>query len=141
MKEFCTIFFIAVVVFSIVQILTLCEQKRMNKEQIRILDSNIQFDLAEIVATFETFVNLIMSRYLNLNRNFKEEDYINSEEEELLLREISQEVMQNISPSLIYKLGLIYNISSEDDLADIITKTVYLKLLDYVTENNKTKNN
>lgn len=139
MKEFCIIFFLAVITFSIVQILTLREQKRMNREQIRILDSNIQFDLAEIIATFETFVDLIMGRYISLNRAFKDE-YINSEEEELLLREISKEVMETISPTLINKLGLIYNISSETELADVITKTVYLKLLDYVGENNQTKN-
>ena len=140
MDVFCLIISVAVAVFSAVQILTLLEQKRMNREQIRVLDSSIQFDLAEIVATFETFIDLIMSRYLNLNRNFKESTYINSEEEELLLREISKEVMNNISPFMINKLGLIYNISSDEDLADLITKTVYLKLLDYVSNNNAIKN-
>lgn len=140
MKEFCTIFFIAVVVFSIIQILSLLEQRRMNNEQIRVLNSSIQLNLPEIVATFETFIDLVMNRYLALNRNFKEADYINSEEEELLLREISTEVMETISPHLVNKLGLIYNIASDDDLANIITKTVYLKLLDYISSNNEIKN-
>ena len=81
-----------------------------------------------------------MNRYLGLNRNFKEADYINSEEEELLLREISTEVMETISPHLVNKLWLIYNIASDDDLTNIITKTVYLKLLFYISSNNEIKN-
>lgn len=139
MKTFCIIFFIAVTVFSLIQISTLREQKRMNREQIRILESNIQFDLAEIVATFETFIDLMMSRYLTLNRNFKEAEYINSEEEELLLREISKEVMDKISPFMVNKLSLVYNLGTNDDLADLITKSVYLKILDYISQNNSIK--
>lgn len=139
MKEFCMIFFIAVIVFSIIQILTYREQKRMNRSQMKLMESSVQFDLAEVIATFETFVDIIMSRYLSLNLNFKEENYINSEEEELLLREISKEVMEEISPFMVSRLGLVYNISSEDDLANIITKTVYLKILDFIRKNNSVK--
>ncbi len=140
MREFCLIFLGAVIIFSIIQILTLKEQKRMNNEELKILHTNMQFDLAEIVATFETFIELTMGNYLILNRDFKEDTYINSEEEELLLREISKEVIGTISPFMVSKLGLIYNIEDEDDLADLITKAVYLKLLKYVAENNAIKN-
>ena len=142
MREFCLIFLLAVIVFSTIQILTYREQKRMNKEQVKLMESNIQFDLAEIVATFETFIDIIMDRYLRLNPNYIDNNkYINADEEEVLLREISSEVMKEISPFLIHRLGLVYNIESDVELADIITKTVYLKLLDFITKNNAVKDN
>ena len=81
--------------------LELKEQKKMNEHQITILNNSLDINLPEIIATFESFVDMIMRRYLDLNINFQEIEYINAELEEELLRKISSEVVENISPFMI----------------------------------------
>ena len=120
--------------------LELKEQKKMNEHQITILNNSLDINLPDIIATFESFVDMIMRRYLDLNINFQEIEYINAELEEELLRKISSEVVENISPFMIAKLSLVYNIYTEEDLSDIVAKTVYIKLLDYIQNVNSIKN-
>lgn len=118
------------------------EQKRMNDHQITILNNSIEIDLPDIIGSFDAFVEMIMNQYLDLNFNFRtDSNYINTEMEEELLRNISKEVMDSISAFMVHKLSLVYKIVDEDDLANIITKTVYLKLLKFVTETNAIKEN
>lgn len=119
--------------------LELKEQQKMNEHQITILNSSLDINLPEIIATFESFVDMLMRRYLDLNVNFQEIEYINAELEEELLRKISSEVVENISPFMIAKLSLVYNIYTEEDLSDIVAKTVYIKLLDYIQNVNSIK--
>ena len=116
------------------------EEKEMNDHQYRILDASIEIDFNNIISTFEAFIALQMEEYLQINFNYKDISFINSEMEEELLRNISKKVMTSISPFMISKLSLIYHIQSEDDLADLITTRTYIQVLKYVIEMNSIKN-
>lgn len=139
MGEVVKILILAVLFYVLIECLNLREQKKMNGHQVSILNSSIDIDIENIIGTFEMFVEIVMKQYLDLNITFKDINYINTELEEELFRDISTEVMSQMSPYLISKLSLVYKIHNEDDLATVVTRTVYLKLLDYIGNINSIK--
>lgn len=130
---------IIITIYGVFKLLDHLELKKMNAHQSRILDASIQINLSEIMGTFDQFIDLVMTEYLQLNVEFNDIKYINSELEEDLLRKISKQIMSTISPFMISKLSLIFHINNEKELADIVSKRVYLKLLEYITKINAIK--
>ena len=117
------------------------EEKINNEHQFRILDSSVQIDLGDVISTFDTFIEMCLQEYLQININFKEITFINTELEEKILRDVSNKVMSEISPFMINKLSLVYRIESEEELAGLITNKTYLRVLDYVIQLNGIKDN
>lgn len=113
----------------------------MNEHQFRILDASMQVNLEEVISLFDGFIDIVMQEHMQLNFDYKDISYINTELEEELLRNISNKVMDRISPFIVTKLSLIYRIESDDDLAELITTRTYLKLLKYITQLNSIKEN
>lgn len=123
----------------IINYLKFKEEKINNEQQFRILNASVQIDLNDVVLTFDSFIELELQEYLQININYKDITYITSDLEEAILRDVSKKIMEDISPYMINKLNLVYNIETEEDLARLITNKTYLRVLDYVTETNGIK--
>ncbi len=90
----------------------------------------------EISEMFNAIIDETIHDYIILNVPFKEYEYINADREKELLSEISNVVIDRMTPSVIAKLALIYPIEIDEKLFDFVTHKVYIKLLDIIVSQN-----
>lgn len=90
---------------------------------------NIDFELLDkIIATsFDEYVLLNGYAYA---------DYIDNETENKINREITEIVKSRISPAILDKLSVIYNL---DTISEIIARKIYIYTTAFVVEKNKPK--
>lgn len=74
--------------------------------------------------------------YIVLNIEYKDVQYIDSELEKEITKSVSYTVLERLSPTLITKLSLVYNVNN---LADLVSKRVYLQVINYSIEKNTAK--
>lgn len=77
-----------------------------------------------------------LSDWIILNRGYKENEYINSEEEKNITKAIGELVNSRVSPILLDKLSFYY---STESLPEVIATKVYIKVLNYVITINRLK--
>jgi hypothetical protein len=85
---------------------------------------------------FNLLDNLILERverYRILKIEPFELKYINENAQKEMIKEISKDVIMNISPSLFTRIGLVYN---EDLIGRLITEKVSIHTIEIVSENN-----
>lgn len=92
--------------------------------------SEDKFRLLDLIIT-ECF-----SEYTVLNINYKNIEYINSDLEHEIVREVSAKIIERLSPVMLTQLGLVYNTES---MAKIISERVYLHTIGFVMEHNVVK--
>lgn len=74
--------------------------------------------------------------YVVLNVEYKEVQYIDSELEKEITKAVSYMVIERLSPTLITKISLVYNVNN---ITDLVSKRVYLQVVNYSIEKNMTK--
>lgn len=74
--------------------------------------------------------------YVVLNVEYKDIQYIDSELEKEITKAVSYMVIERLSPTLITKISLVYNVNN---ITDLVSKRVYLQVVNYSIEKNMTK--
>lgn len=74
--------------------------------------------------------------YVVLNVEYKDIQYIDSELEKEITKAVSYMVIERLSPTLITKISLIYNVNN---ITDLVSKRVYLQVVNYSIEKNMAK--
>lgn len=90
----------------------------------------------EAIESLNRLIDDALSDWIILNRGYKQDDYINSEEEKRITKAIGELVNSRISPILLDKLSFYY---SSESLPEVIATKVYIKVLNYVIAVNKLK--
>lgn len=108
------------------------------KETNRLLEYqiNISTELTDSMPELiDRIVQETFKEYSLLNLEYKQ-DYINEEQEGNILKEVSTLVSNRISPALLSKFSLYYNL---DHISDIIGNKIYLTVMGYVMDKNSIK--
>lgn len=74
--------------------------------------------------------------YVVLNVEYKDIQYIDSELEKEITKAVSYMVIERLSPTLITKISLVYNVNN---ITDLVSKRVYLQVVNYSIEKNMAK--
>ena len=123
-KYFFYIIATSIYIFNIVN-RELANRKRM--QEIAIYDTEIPIVLDRIID--EAF-----NEYFLLHKGFEQgKDYINAEEEQLILKTMVDSVSARLSVSTIAKLEAYYN---KDKVPDIISSKIYMAITSYVAQTN-----
>ena len=123
-KYFFYIIATSIYIFNIVN-RELANRKRM--QEIAIYDTEIPMVLDRIID--EAF-----NEYFLLHKGFEQgKDYINAEEEQLILKTMVYSVSARLSVSTIAKLEAYYN---KDKVPDIISSKIYMAITSYVAQSN-----
>lgn len=94
------------------------------------MEIKIEDDLFSIL---DKVISECFNEYLIREIEYKGVEYVNSELEKKILKEVSHIVCDTISPILINKLSIVYDM---DNFAEIVSNRTYLHVLDYVIKKN-----
>lgn len=97
------------------------------------IDMNVQIDYG-LGALLDRLILDAFDEYLILNVEYKDIGYVDGKLEDIITREVSRMVIESISPVIMTKLSTLYNM---DKFADIVSKKVYLKTMDYSLAKNE----
>jgi len=107
------------------------ESKKIRQDYYMI---NVNYKITpEDFALLPSLIEECFLEYLALNEAFKDTHYIDSKSEAEIVKHVSYKILNTISPAMIDKLSLIYN---KDGLGELINEKVYLRVMQYVIENN-----
>lgn len=109
------------------------------KKQLNLKEYEINVSTTVDDNTFNLLDKLISDcflEYVVLNVEYKEVQYIDSALEKEITRAVSYMVMERLSPTLITKISLVYNVNN---LTDLVSKRVYLQVVNYSIEKNTAK--
>ena len=109
-------------------------KKQLNLREYEINVSTIVDD--NTFGLLDKLVSDCFLEYVVLNVEYKEIQYIDSELEKEITKAVSYMVLERLSPTLITKISLVYNVNN---LADLVSKRVYLQVVNYSIEKNMTK--
>ena len=111
-------------------------EKEIENERMKLLmDVNPKAAREEI----EEFVRRYFGEYTLYNFVAPKKLYINKEDGELGIKEISKKIMLNISETYVFYFKLLYYINDQDDLLEKITEIVTEQMLSYMVEYNRPK--
>lgn len=88
----------------------------------------------EDIKILDIIINNSFEEYLILNEIYKDVDYITSEHENKICKELTNIVGKRISESLFERLSLYYN---KKELPYIISNRIYLVVMNYTMSHNK----
>lgn len=109
-------------------------KKQLNLREYEINVSTIVDD--NTFGLLDKLVSDCFLEYVVLNVEYKEVQYIDSELEKEITKAVSYMVLERLSPTLITKISLVYNVNN---LADLVSKRVYLQVVNYSIEKNTAK--
>lgn len=109
-------------------------KKQLNLREYEINVSTIVDD--NTFGLLDKLVSDCFLEYVVLNVEYKEVQYIDSALEKEITRAVSYMVMERLSPTLITKISLVYNVNN---LTDLVSKRVYLQVVNYSIEKNTAK--
>lgn len=90
----------------------------------------------EAIESLNKLIDDALSDWVILNRGYKQDEYINSEEEKRITKAICELVNSRISSVLLDKLSFYY---ASESMPEVIATKVYIKVLNYVITVNKLK--
>lgn len=115
---------------------TLLKKQELELKNVEIsLKYPINVDISKLL---EEIISDCFNEYILFNVEFKDVTYINEALEKEILTDVSQMVIDRLSPIVINRLEILYN---KANLSDIITQKVYMFILNYELEKNKQKQN
>lgn len=91
----------------------------------------------EIPKILELFVQSVFVDYQAKNLVKQENEYIRSDEEQRIVKEVATLCGERISPAMVNKLSLFWN---PEVIAAVIADKVYLTVVAYVAQNNAVHN-
>lgn len=109
------------------------------KKQLNLKEYEINISTTIDDNTFGLLDKLISDcflEYVVLNVEYKDIQYIDSELEKEITKAVSYMVIERLSPTLITKISLVYNVNN---ITDLVSKRVYLQVVNYSIEKNMTK--
>lgn len=126
-----------IVISLYILIIKICAYLSSNTEikQFKIM-SNMQID-ESTYKILDDYIDYIFNDYLILDFELKDIDYINSEEEKKIIKDVSKRVINRMSNTIMTKLLLLYNQAS---IIDIVAEKVTIKVTQYVLNYNTPKN-
>lgn len=128
---------ISIVLLAIVLYLFKSIQNLKKQATLREYEINISSVIDD--TTFGLLDKLIIecfTEYIALNVEYKDITYIDANLETEIAKAVSYNVTERLSPTLITKISLVYNVNN---ITDLITKKVYLHVLNYSIEKNRVK--
>lgn len=123
----------------VVVILYIFKKIKNLKKQLNLKEYEINVSTTIDDNTFGLLDKLISDcflEYIVLNIEYKDIQYIDSELEQEISKAVAYTVLERLSPTLITKISLVYNVNN---LADLVSKRVYLQVLNYSIEKNTVK--
>jgi len=130
---------IVVFILLVVEIFNILIKMRLNQKEIELEKYNIELNTSieeSIIVMLDNLINTIFEDYIILNIACQNILYITPELEQKISKEISYKISERISPIMIIRLSTYYN---KDSIGDIIAEKVYMKTLNYVVNQNKSK--
>lgn len=100
--------------------------------------SNLVIDINDITEMFDALITDCFMEYFLFNP-FDEGVYINAEMEREIITNIASKVVSRMTNGILSKLSLIYVLDTEEELMDIITGRVYIRVTEFVVNNNSPK--
>ena len=100
--------------------------------------SNMVIDIESITEMLDALISDCFIEYVLFNP-IEDGIYINAELEKEITTDITSKVIDRITITILSKLRLIYLIDTEEQLSDIIAKRVYIRVTDFIVDNNKPK--
>ena len=128
------------VIIAIVLILYICtivvfEVNKRSSKKLREYKINVETDINEsIPELLETIVSECFNEYIVLNVEYKDIQYLDSEMESKIAKDVGRMVSERLSPALLSKMSLYYNIAS---ISNIISEKIYILVLDYSIKKNQ----
>ena len=123
------LFYIVFLIITFSMINYFNTKNKLTKYKI-IIDANVSKD---DIVILDNIIADSFREYIILNEAYKELDYINSEHEEKICKELSNIVSKRISEALFERLSLYYN---KKELPYIIGNKIYLTVMQYTMEYN-----
>ena len=137
-REFFYVTLFAICIAYTITIIVLNKNKKEERklEEYRI---HVQTNIGDSIPTMlETIVQECFNEYIVLNVEYKDIQYIDSETETKIAKEVASMVAQRISPAMLSKMSLYYK---SDSIPNIISEKIYLLVLNYSVNKNTIKNN
>lgn len=91
---------------------------------------------ATVPDALDKIIQQSFDEFIMMNAGFQKEHYINQSEEREIVDRMIDKVSDRISETLYTKLELYYNAAA---VPDIVANKIYMEVIAYVIENNKTK--
>ena len=90
----------------------------------------------EVPDALDKIIQQCFDEFILMNTGYQKEHYINQTEEREIVNRMVDKVSERISDTIDTKLELYYNSAS---VPDIVANKIYMAVMAYVIENNKTK--
>lgn len=97
----------------------------------------LDFDIAKAVDRINNLVDDYISKYSLYNFSLENKVYINQDDAELMIKEITKTLTINISNYYLFLIKMSRNITTDEDLVLAIRDIVKERSLLYITEFNK----
>lgn len=110
----------------------------MSRELVlREYEINISSDTSDdVLNLLEKIIGECFVEYTVLNIEYKDIAYIDAELEKEIVKNVAYKVSERLSPTLISKISLVYNI---ENLSSLISERTYLHVINYSIERNSLK--
>ena len=90
----------------------------------------------EVPDAVDKIIQQCFDEFILMNTGYQKEHYINQTEEQEIVNRMIDKVSERISDTIYTKLELYYNSAA---VPDIVANKIYMAVMAYVIENNKTK--
>ena len=90
----------------------------------------------EVPDALDKIIQQCFDEFILMNTGYQKEHYINQTEEQEIVNRMIDKVSERISDTIYTKLELYYNSAA---VPDIVANKIYMAVMAYVIENNKTK--
>lgn len=112
------------------------QNKKIEHEKIKLYST---IDASAVKTELETLIRDYISRYMIKNIMINHIDIIKNDQMDQMTKDVTKDVILNMSDMYLQYCKLLYNINNEDDLTNVIYYLTVDIVLDVVTKfNNKT---
>ena len=134
------IFFGAILLIIHFDIVPLIEEKneiRDNELKNELYRLYTQLDPDIIHQNIDNLIDKEIAKYMVINIRTRESHYMNSQDIDTMVKNVSANIYLNLSDMYITFIKLVYNVNNADDIIIFINDAVKMRAIDVVTENNK----
>jgi len=96
-----------------------------------------ELDPDVIHQNIDNLIDKEIAKYMVINIRTRESQYMNSQDIDNMVKNVSANIYLNLSDMYITFIRLVYNVNSSDDLIIFINDAVKMRAIDVVAENNK----
>lgn len=128
------IFFIALTILIIEEVRNMRKTHKLNEYKLN-LDADSDDAIFEIL---DKIISESFDDYIILNVEYFKYDTINAELEKQICKDVSHKVVERISPALMAKLSIVYNMKNFNN---ILADKIYIRTIGYSLAKNKIQKN